>query len=475
MNNALPSIIQGGMGVGVSSYKLAQEVSKNGGLGVVAGTALAITLVRKIALGIDLDEIKDGLDHFPYQDMIDRFQKRYMSSNQKQHQKRFKDLKMGTLNQDEEMTELIVIANFVEAYLAKKGHQGPIGINFLEKIQLPTLPSIYGAMLADVDFIIMGAGIPVKIPQILDDLVLNKEVSLPLKVLDDPTGDTVLMTFSPSEFVKDHPLAKLRRPKFLAIVSSTTLAQHLMRSSYGAPDGFIIESPIAGGHNAPPRGHYEMNEYGEPIYGTKDEVNYAFFEKSGLPFWLAGGFGSHEKLSEALSLGATGIQVGTAFALCEESGFEKSLKTRILDAIRFNKKRVYTDAKASPTGFPFKVLPLEETIGDEKSFKERKKLCDLGFLREAYRKSDGTIGYRCSAEPEDLYLAKGGKIEDTEGKKCLCNGLLASIGLGQIQADGSIELPLITLGDDIKNIFSFMKPNETILRVKDVINKILGK
>jgi nitronate monooxygenase len=58
------------------------------------------------------------------------------------------------------LVELRVVANFVEVFLAREGHDGLVGINYLEKIQIPHLSSIYGAMLAGVDYVLMGAGIP---------------------------------------------------------------------------------------------------------------------------------------------------------------------------------------------------------------------------------------------------------------------------------------------------------------------------
>ena len=58
------------------------------------------------------------------------------------------------------LAELCLVANFVEVYLAREGHDHPVGINYLEKIQPPHLPSIYGAMLAGVSYVLMGAGIP---------------------------------------------------------------------------------------------------------------------------------------------------------------------------------------------------------------------------------------------------------------------------------------------------------------------------
>jgi len=63
-------------------------------------------------------------------------------------------------------------------FLAKEGHDGLVGINYLEKIQLPTLPSLYGAMLANVDYVLMGAGIPRAIPGALDHLAQGEPAQL---------------------------------------------------------------------------------------------------------------------------------------------------------------------------------------------------------------------------------------------------------------------------------------------------------
>jgi hypothetical protein len=68
---------------------------------------------------------------------------------------------------------------------------------------------------------------------------------------------------------------------------------------------------------------------------------------------------------------------------------------------------VRTDARPSPTGFPFKVVEWPE---DPAAGIERERVCDLGALRVAYADEDGTIGYRCRGEPVDQYLAKGGKL-----------------------------------------------------------------
>lgn len=473
--NHLPQIIQGGMGVGVSSVELARTVSMQGQLGVISGTAIGLTLARKLQQKDCSLDLIEAIRSFPYQDMAERILQTYYHEAINQDGKDlYKAVPMPSLDQPDQLTELMVLASYVEVYLAKKGHHGLIGMNLLEKIQLPTLPSLYGAMLAGVDYILMGAGIPIRIPMVLDKFAQNEDASLPLKVLDDPTNELVEMTFSPKEFATEHELPKLKRPKFLAIVSSHTLALHLSRSDFGSPDGFVVELPIAGGHNANPRGRFELNNEGEPIYGVRDEVNFDVIKNIGLPFWLAGGFGSREDYLRAKDLGATGIQVGTAFAFSKESGMEMSLKERVIKAILKGLGRVKTDPLASPTGFPFKVAEVEDTNALEETYLKRNRICDLGYLREAYRKENGKLGYRCPSEPVDDYVKKGGKIEDTKGRKCLCNGLVATLGLGQKRRNSDIELPIVTAGDDLKFIARFLKKGEFIYSAIDVLKTILG-
>ena len=159
-----PVIIQGGMGVAVSGWTLARAVSRIGQLGVVSGTALAVVLARRLQLGDPGGELRQALDQFPFPKMSARILSDYFINGGKPATAPFKLTPMPTLRSRRELVELTVVANFVEVFLAKEGHAGPVGINYLEKIQLPTLPSIYGAMLAGVDYILMGAGIPRAIP-----------------------------------------------------------------------------------------------------------------------------------------------------------------------------------------------------------------------------------------------------------------------------------------------------------------------
>jgi nitronate monooxygenase len=192
-----------------------------------------------------------------------------------------------------------------------------------------------------------------------------------------------------------------------------------------------------------------------------------------VPFWLAGGYGSPDKVREALAQGAVGVQVGTAFEFANESGLRDSYKTALLAKAMRGEARVFTDPLASPTGFPFKVALLEGTCSDAAVFAARPRICDLGFLREPYRTPEGTIGYRCASEPTTVFVAKGGKLEDTVGRKCVCNGLLANIGLQQVRNGKHEEYGLITAGDDIDTVARFLAPGRTEYSAEEVISQLL--
>ncbi len=470
----LPTIIQGGMGIGTSSVKLARTVSKAGYLGVVSGTAVATTLSRRLQRQRGRKKYVEAVKAFPFPEIANRILEKYQPQTGMDKLKtKFKLIPMPSLNQPDALTELMVVANFVEVYLAKQGHNGLVGINLLEKIQLPTLPSLYGAMLAGVDYVLMGAGIPKYIPSVLNSLAKHEKANFPIKVAD--ATETVLSTFDPELILKGQSRVDLKRPDFLAIISSTTLALHLSRNEETRPDGFIVEKPIAGGHNAPPRGKLSLTDSGEPIYGDRDEVDLETLKKIGLPFWLAGGYGNHKAYVDALKQGAVGIQVGTAFAFSKESGMKRSLKERIIEGIKKGITKVKTDLLASPTGFPFKVVELSHTTGSEETYKKRTRVCDVGYLREPYQMANGKIGYRCPSEPVAAYVKKGGDPKDTVGRKCLCNGLVATVGLGQRRQNGSHEAPIITAGDDLKYILDFLKPGETLYSALDVLKTIVGQ
>ncbi len=472
MTKGLPVIIQGGMGVAVSGWQLARAVSSEGQLGVVSGTALDAVLARRLQRGDPGGHVRRALAAFPVPGVAERIVDRYFVPDGTPAGVRLGTKPMHKMQQSRHVEDLLVASNFVEVYLAKEGHGNPVGINYLEKVQIPTLPSLYGAMLAGVDYVLMGAGIPRAIPGILDRLSVGLAVELKIDVKGATDEDDPYTRFDPGEFT-DGVLPPVERPAFLAIVSSHILATMLAKKVEARVDGFVVEAPTAGGHNAPPRGRGQLTEDGEPLYGERDVPDLEVIRQLGLPFWLAGSYAEPERVAEARELGAAGVQVGTAFAFCEESGFEGSVKRTVLDLSSRGEARVFTDPVASPTGFPFKVAQLDNTIATDEAYRARPRTCDLGYLRTAYRRDDGSIGWRCASEPVEDFVAKGGAEKETVGRKCLCNALLANIGLGQTQRDGYVEARLVTSGDDIAGVARFLPPGAETYRAVDVLNYLL--
>ena len=467
-----PVVIQGGMGVAVSSFRLAREVSRRGQLGVVSGTALDTVLVRRLQLGDPGGETRRALAAFPDRTLADRVQEAYYVEGGVAAHQPLRTLPMYTAAASPARHALAVLAGFVEVWLAREGHDGVVGINFLEKIQLPTPATLYGALLAGVDYVLVGAGIPRDIPGLLERLCRHQPAALPLHVSGAAPGERFELAFDPRAAVSVGAV-HLKRPTFLAIVASSTLAQSLARRSPGV-DGFIVEGPKAGGHNAPPRGPLVLGEEGEPRYGPRDVVDLAKMRALGLPFWLAGSYASPDRLQEARREGASGIQVGSAFAFCEESGIETPLRRRVLEQVRRGEARVFTDPCASPTGFPFKVVALEGSLSDAEVYASRERRCDLGYLREIYRRPDGTLGYRCPAEPVEDFVRKGGDLRETAGRKCICNGLLGTVGLGQ-RRGVSLEPPIVTAGDDLQDFGRRLGGDGSTYSAADVLRYLLGE
>jgi len=463
----LPRIIQGGMGVAVSNWRLARAVSCTGQLGVVSGTVLDTVMVRRLQDGDAGGHIRRALDHFPIPGAGAEILARYFHADGRPPRTPYKLLPMYKQTVTAARQRVTMVANFVEVWLAKEGHAGEVGINLLTKVQMPNLASLYGAMLAGVDFVIMGAGIPREIPGALDVLAEHRPAQLRFDVEGAKRDDVELLTFNPSDHWQ--PSSALKRPKFLAVISASSLAMTLARKSNGRVDGFVVEGATAGGHNAPPRGELQLSERGEPIYGDRDAVDLEKMRELGLPFWLAGGVGSPEGLRNALAAGAAGIQVGTLFALCEESGIDPAIRAEVLRAAAASEVSVFTDPRASPTGYPFKLVVLPD---DGDSLAARTRVCDLGYLRAAVRGSDSRLAYRCSAEPVADYVRKGGLAEDTEGRRCLCNGLTATVGLAQVR-DGGIEPPIVTSGDDLMALGQVVASWGEV-RAESVVNYLLG-
>ncbi|MEU4238319.1 nitronate monooxygenase [Actinoplanes sp. NPDC026619] len=469
----IPEIIQGGMGVGVSSWRLARAVAATGQLGVVSGVALDVMLARRLQQGDPEGHVRRALAHFPVPAVARSVLQRYFVAGGLPAGRPFRPVPRLGLTPRRDGQQLIVVANFAEVFLAKEGHDGPVGVNYLEKIQMATPAAVYGAMLAGVDYVLMGAGLPTEIPGLLDALAAHRPARLSVTVQGARPGEEHHVALDPPALLGELP-GPLRRPRLLAIVSSATLALYLARDQSTRPDGFVLETAVAGGHSARPRGKLTLDDAGEPVYGPRDEVDVPKVAALGLPFWLAGGQTGPHRLAAARAAGAAGIQVGTAFALCRESGIEPRLRLQLLRQAGRGELVVRNDVRASPTGFPFKVAAMAGTTADDQVYAERPRMCDLSYLRTPFRRPDGAVGYRCPAEPVDEFVRKGGLAEETAGSRCLCNGLVATIGLGQQRAGGQAEPPLVTLGQDVAFLAHLTRDGDDY-PAADVVAYLLGE
>jgi len=448
----LPSIIQGGMGVGVSSWRLARRVAELGEFGVVSGTGIDTVVVRELQMG-DPNGRLQVLRDYPDQEVVAHLRERFYVAGGIAQGTPYRLLPLHSFRGSKLSQRILSASTYSEVVLARAGHSGLIGINLLTKLKRYTLACMYGAMLAGVDAVFMGAGIPIEEAEQLHLLASAKPARLQLDVVTpDATAGKQAVPFyclDPADLVPNPTV--MTCPSFYPIIASDALARIIKKKVADERiAGWVVEGPTAGGHNAPPR-NKAADDCGDPVYDDRDVVDLNVIAALGKPFYLAGGYGRPERLVEALALGAVGIQVGSLFSLADESGYPAADKRRIIAAIHREAAAVRTDGRLSATGFPFKVMELEGTLGMLDLAAQRPRICDLGYLQTAFVDSQGRVRGRCPGEPMRDYLKKGGAIEDTVGRGCLCNGLMANIGLAQ-QQSSSRELPLFTVGDGILDL-----------------------
>ena len=507
-------LIQGGMGVYVSHWQLAKAVAcTRPGLvaGTISGTGLDIVYARLLQLGNPggyIGQALCALDQMYDTTIGQEIYETYYVPKGKAPKARFKSVprpmprpangsssvplpqpgtkETYTFEIDEQLIKLLIVAGFAETWLAKQGQPGLIFINFLHKIETPFMYVLYGAMLAGVDGVVVGAGNPDGKPNMCKMLANHEEVSIELNVLYKESGEKFILPFNPKRFDNGRLTAKpLKRPAFLAIVSLEDLALSLAKSSTMPPDGFVIENYTAGGHNANPvAGVLKRDELGQPIYGDKDIADLAAIKNIGLPFWLGGGFASSLKYREAIASGATGIQVGSLFALAEESGMLPEHKVAFFKAFKNGKddKALVRTTMYSPTGFSFKVAMLNETLTDNDTYENRPRVCDIGLLQQlGLSKPDAKnvrkLFQRCPAAPVNGFLEHRGIERNTEGKRCLCNGLLATVGLAQVTKDkngNDMEEPsIVTIGENLAGIRELSRHGLCSYSCREVVDYIL--
>ena len=111
---------------------------------------------------------------FPFPEIVKSTLQRYFKPDGREPGRPYLRAPMPTAIDNHEQNGLGMLGSFVEVFLAKEGHTGKVGVNLLTKVQLPNLASLYGSMLAGVDYVLMGAGIPREIPALLRALAAGQ-------------------------------------------------------------------------------------------------------------------------------------------------------------------------------------------------------------------------------------------------------------------------------------------------------------
>lgn len=255
---SLLPIVQGGMGVGISAHKLAGAVAKEGGVGTIAS--------------IDLRR------HHP--DLMEA-------------------CRIERTKEVMDRANLTALDREIKLAKATAQGEGMVAVNVMKAVtEHPQL--VHQACESGIDAIVMGAGLPLDLPEMGKDY---PGVAL-IPILSDVRGIGVV-------------LKKWMRKNAL-------------------PDAIVIEHPrYAGGH----LGATKPEDIMDPRFdfpGVLEGVFQLFkelkIESERIPLIPAGGINSYEKVKNLLGLGAGAVQVGTPFAVSEEGDAHPEFKRVLAEA-----------------------------------------------------------------------------------------------------------------------------------------------
>ncbi len=264
------AIVQGGMGIGISLSGLAAAVANEGGIGVISSVGLGFLKGKR--------------------------NKRNFNSN------------AGYLR--EEIRKAKALAT-----------KGAIGVNIM--VAISDFDAMVKASIEEkADIIFAGAGLPLKLPGLVQSI--------------DPNTST----------------------KLGVIVSSARAASLICRSwmkKYQVlPDIIVVEGPKAGGHLGFSHEQIEDPDYAlekilPPIVDTMEKISNK--HNKSIPVIAGGGVFTGEDIFDTMNLGADGVQMGTRFVATEECDADQAFKETFVQC----EKKDVTLIK-SPVGLPGRVI-----------------------------------------------------------------------------------------------------------------------
>jgi nitronate monooxygenase len=251
-------VVQGGMGVGVSAHRLAGSVARLGAMGTIA----SVDLRRRHG------DLMEETRYCRERASIDR-------------------------------ANLVALDREITAAKAIAGGSGMVAVNVMRAVS-SYADSVRQACASGVDAIVMGAGLPLDLP---DLAAAHPDVAL-IPILSDARGIALVV----------RKWARKRR----------------------LPDAIVVEHPrYAGGH----LGAASVEDLADPRFDFERVIPEAreFFRAQGIadgaiPLIVAGGINTHERVVELIAMGAAGVQLGTAFAVTEEGDAAPEFKATLAGA-----------------------------------------------------------------------------------------------------------------------------------------------
>jgi nitronate monooxygenase len=446
-----PKIIQGDLDAMVATWPIAKAVAATGQLGVVSGTLLPVITARRLQLGDSGGHLRRAFDEFTHGEVARRVWEDFFRPGGKTPEAPFEQPLQPHFEQGPALTELAVMAGFSEVFLAREGRHGPVAIHFSERAKLPLLPTLYGALLAQVDCVIV-AGQDADVAVGIARLCAGNEAGVRVRLVDDPAESGPECCFNPQVLGNQAP-ATLPQPRVLLMGHSTAQLAAQVREAGVPVDGVILRQE---GGSEPP-----------------GEAELAGLRALNLPFWLGGLPATADGLAGVLAAGGAGLLVSTPFHYCEESELAADWKAEVFRQSRQAPARLAVEFVSAPVGHEVPIAKVAGSALDEDEFARRERFCDVGFLRQLYRREDGSVGYRCPGETVACHHAKGGDPEAAAGQRCFCNGMLAALGLGQVRSGFGVERPLLPAGEDLKGLARFCPPNARGFSAADVVQQLL--
>jgi nitronate monooxygenase len=269
-------IVQGGMGVGVSAKRLAGTVAAAGGMGTLSS--------------VDLRH------HHP--DLVEAT----------------RDCRSGPQAKARiEAANLEALEREIAGARERSQGRGLVALNVMRAVSAYA-ESVKRALAAGVDAIVVGAGLPLDLP----DLAQDHPKTLLIPILSDARGVQLVVK-------------KWERKKRL-------------------PDAIVIEHPrLAGGH----LGAARIADLGDRRFDVDQVLPacQAFFKQAGLeqeiPLIAAGGIRSFEDIRRLQDMGAAGVQLGTPFAVTTECDAHAEFK-RVLAESRDEDMVEFTSVAGLP-------------------------------------------------------------------------------------------------------------------------------